>query len=822
MNLFRNATLRQKQTRIMMTSVTVALLLAAAGYISSEVFRFRSELVRFLHRRCQVIGGVCTAALDFNDAKTAAETLSSLARDPHFIGAVLYDKTGAVFATNQNPQQPPHHAPGRLTADVALSHPHSLGVARRILHKDSGEFLGTLYMESDLQALHTRLREQLLIGGVVLLAALGAAWFLAGRLQRVVVQPILELLATARSVAASRDYTKRATRQSNDELGQLVDGFNDMLQQVQNRDAELQLAQNFLEQRVEDRTNELQAEVAERRQSEVAVMESQRFLQSTLDALSAHIAILDESGVIISVNAVWNRFAQSNCQSAARFGVGVNYLEVSDHSQGECAEEAPAVARGIRAVLAGEREEFSLEYPCHSPAEKRWFIVRVTRFSGEGTRRIVVAHENITERKQADEERSRLVEFLEASSNEVYVFGSETLRFSYVNASARKNLGYTLEQMAKFTPVDLKPEFTEESFRRTVGPLLEGKAAKHVFQTMHRRADGTNYPVEICLQLVSNSSERVFLAVVNDITERKKTEAELEKAHRKLLEVSRMAGMAEVATGVLHNVGNVLNRVNVSATLLSETVRKSAQPDLARVVALLREQNENLGAFFTNDPRGPKVPLFLAQLADKFARQQETQLQELDSLVKNIGHIKDIVAMQQSYARVSGVTETLPVTDLVEDTLRMNAGSFQRHELEVVREFSPDLPAITTDKHKVLQILVNLVRNAKHACDASGRTDKRVAVRVTHGDGRVKIQVSDNGVGIAPENLNRVFNHGFTTKKDGHGFGLHSGANAARELGGSLTVHSDGTGCGATFTLELPVQPAGPASAASARLSNAA
>ena len=293
-------------------------------------------------------------------------------------------------------------------------------------------------------------------------------------------------------------------------------------------------------------------------------------------------------------------------------------------------------------------------------------------------------------------------------------------------------------------------------------------------------------------------------------------------AHRKLLDVSRQAGMAEIATGVLHNVGNVLNSVNVSATLLSETVRKSPQPDLARVVALLREQGDTLGAFFASDPRGPKVPGFLAQVADKFARQQETQLKELDSLVKNIGHIKDIVAMQQSYAKVSGLTETLKVDELVEDTLRMNAGSFQKHEVELVRDIGADLPAITTDKHKVLQILVNLVRNAKHACDDAGRTDKQVTVRVTHGEGRVRIQVSDNGVGIAPENLNRIFNHGFTTKKDGHGFGLHSGANAAKELGGSLTVASDGPGKGATFTLELPVQPAGLANAAPARFSDAA
>ncbi len=114
---------------------------------------------------------------------------------------------------------------------------------------------------------------------------------------------------------------------------------------------------------------------------------------------------------------------------------------------------------------------------------------------------------------------------------------------------------------------------------------------------------------------------------------------------------------------------------------------------------------------------------------------------------------------------------------------------------------------MTTEKHKVLQILVNLMRNAKYACDESGRNDKRLTVRLTNGDDRVRISVIDNGVGIPAENLTRIFNHGYTTRKDGHGFGLHSAALAARELGGALQVRSQGAGFGATFTLELPVHP---------------
>ena len=159
--------------------------------------------------------------------------------------------------------------------------------------------------------------------------------------------------------------------------------------------------------------------------------------------------------------------------------------------------------------------------------------------------------------------------------------------------------------------------------------------------------------------------------------------------------------------------------------------------------------------------------------------------------------------MQQSYAKLCGVAETVTVAALIEDSLRMNAGALTRHGVAVCREIG-DVPPITVDKHRILQILVNLIRNAKYACDESGRPEKIVTIRAESDDRAVRISVIDNGVGIHPDNLGRLFRHGFTTRKTGHGFGLHSGALAAKELGGSLTAHSDGPGCGATFILELP------------------
>ena len=286
-----------------------------------------------------------------------------------------------------------------------------------------------------------------------------------------------------------------------------------------------------------------------------------------------------------------------------------------------------------------------------------------------------------------------------------------------------------------------------------------------------------------------------------------RTQAELQEAHQALVRASRQAGMAEVASSVLHNVGNVLNSVNVSANLLDELIQTFKASGLARVAAMLEEQGDQLGSFIASDDRGKRLPTYLAQLSSQLLTDREAALKELASLVKSVEHIKDIVRMQQSYATHGGVVESVAVADLVNDSVRLNAEAFSRHGVTLACEFE-EVPAITVDKHRVVQILVNLIRNAKYACEDSGGGDKRITIRVTRCALGVAIAVVDNGVGIPTENMTRIFSHGFTTRRGGHGFGLHSAALAAQELKGSLRVASDGPGCGATFRLELPIAPA--------------
>jgi signal transduction histidine kinase len=293
-----------------------------------------------------------------------------------------------------------------------------------------------------------------------------------------------------------------------------------------------------------------------------------------------------------------------------------------------------------------------------------------------------------------------------------------------------------------------------------------------------------------------------------EIHERIETQSKLEETHKQLLQVSRQAGMAEVATGVLHNVGNVLNSVSVSATVVCDRLRQSEVDDLLRAAAMLEGRNGQLAQFLTEDPKGKLIPEYFAKASQCLATERDELVSEMAGVVGHIEHIKEIVAMQQTYAKVFGVLEPVAPASLVCDALQMNAAAFDRHRVHVVQQIDQTVPAALVDRHKVLQILINLLRNAKYALDEQAPPEKRLEIQVSRTPlGNVSITVRDNGIGISPENLTRIFGHGFTTKKDGHGFGLHSGALAAKQMNGSLSVKSEGTGKGAAFTLELPAAP---------------
>lgn len=321
----------------------------------------------------------------------------------------------------------------------------------------------------------------------------------------------------------------------------------------------------------------------------------------------------------------------------------------------------------------------------------------------------------------------------------------------------------------------------------------------------------TRHRVRTALEEAKETLEQRVIERTHELREqieaKDRAHADLAAAQQRLIELSRRAGMAEIATGVLHNVGNVLNSVNVSTSLVASKVRESRVENLAAAIQMLEQHSADLPAFLEKDPRGQRVLPYLTKLGSHFRSERDSLLSELEALSSHVGHIKQIVATQQNYAQVSGLVENLQLADLVDDALRIVEPGMAGKGIQIERDFE-SLPEIAAEKHNILQILLNLLRNAKQAVrEENGAGPPLIRIRIHRlGKSRVSLAVEDNGVGLPPENLTRIFGHGFTTKVGGHGFGLHSCALAASQMGGSLRAESDGPGHGATFTLELPLK----------------
>jgi PAS domain S-box-containing protein len=290
-----------------------------------------------------------------------------------------------------------------------------------------------------------------------------------------------------------------------------------------------------------------------------------------------------------------------------------------------------------------------------------------------------------------------------------------------------------------------------------------------------------------------------------DITALKEAEARLSELHRNLLDVSRQAGKAEIATGILHNIGNTLTSVNVSVQLVDQGLRALRLSGVDRTAALLEDKAQELGTFLVSDPQGQQLPAYLRALATQLSGEQEALLHEVALLKERVEHVKAVVSMQQEHASAVGVLEQVPVPQLLHDALRLHTAAFKQFDIQVHSEYAA-MPPVIVDRHKLLQVLLNLLNNARQSLQASGRPDKQLTLRVESAPGeRLRISIADNGVGISPEHLPRLFSAGFTTRKEGHGFGLHISALTAMEMSGTLSCVSAGPGQGATFTIELPL-----------------
>ncbi|MEO5970686.1 MAG: ATP-binding protein [Bdellovibrionia bacterium] len=278
---------------------------------------------------------------------------------------------------------------------------------------------------------------------------------------------------------------------------------------------------------------------------------------------------------------------------------------------------------------------------------------------------------------------------------------------------------------------------------------------------------------------------------------------QLRAVQQSALENAHMAGMAEIATGVLHNIGNTINTVNIANEVLIESINASEISTIIQASNIMSGHRDNLLEFITHDPKGILLLNLFMEAGKVFEQEQKSLLREALALQQGLTVVKEAIAMQQDYAGTGLHQEEIQIPSFLEDVLRLEAASFDHHKVEVRKDLS-DTGPVVIQKNKLLNVVINLFRNAREAMEDLPESDRVLTIRTFEEGEYIAIEVKDMGVGMDSKILKMLFTQGFTSKKNGHGFGLHSAANAMAELGGSIKADSPGPGKGAQFTILLP------------------
>lgn len=291
-------------------------------------------------------------------------------------------------------------------------------------------------------------------------------------------------------------------------------------------------------------------------------------------------------------------------------------------------------------------------------------------------------------------------------------------------------------------------------------------------------------------------------ALEEDLKKRIEMEKTVELLNKNLVVAARQAGMADVATSVLHNVGNTLNSVMVSLSVLRDHFQYNDFKKLLAASNMLEANLSNLIPYLTEDEKGKLIPTYLITLIKSLYTKYELSATEITHINTHIKHIESIISMQQNVSGTKLIPENVFLPDVVETAIQM-AGI--KEDILIKKQYNAS-PSVVTDKSKLIQVLLNLILNAKDALlsNSSSTVEKTITIMITEIPDHIQISVKDNGIGIEQKNLNNIFAFGFTTKTNGHGFGLHGSALTAKELGGNLQVSSQGLGFGTTFSLTIP------------------
>ncbi|NQT74036.1 MAG: PAS domain S-box protein [Chloroflexi bacterium] len=596
-----------------------------------------------------------------------------------------------------------------------------------------------------------------------------------------------------------------------DEIAKLSRVFDEMTDKLRRSHLELEATNASLENIVEQRTGELTRtneeltkEILERKQAQQVAQESEEKYREVVERASDGICIVSE-GLIKYTNPRAVEIVGYVPQEIIDTPL-TNYIH---------ADELENVVAVYTRRVAGEEVPTSYYSALqHKDGRKIDVEFSAGMVMYEGVLCDLVVVRDITERKQAEDKLRESEKGLKRAQQIAHVGSWEwNLGDGSFWLSDEMQRIHGIDDIGQFNSflsiIDtlIHPDDIEETQQAAERAMTSGIGPNLVYRIV--RPSGEVRWVEAMApevnRLADDGSPLILIGTIQDITERNQAEEGLKLANKRLVETAREAGMAEVATGVLHNVGNVVNSAGITTSTIVETVRNSRMGNLSKVTTMLEEHKDDLGSFLSNDTQGQKLQIYLTEL-DKHLSEENAKLNdEVNDLSERMQHIIEIINLQQSYSKTAGLTEIVSPCEIMEDALRINSGALIRHSVKVTREFE-DLPPIPIDRHKALQILTNLISNAKYALNKNDRLSKKLTLRIKNSDDdRIRFEVADNGTGIAQEDFSQIFSYGFTTKKDGHGFGLHSGALAAKQMGGSLQVYSKGRGKGATFTLDLPI-----------------
>jgi len=489
-------------------------------------------------------------------------------------------------------------------------------------------------------------------------------------------------------------------------------------------------------------------------------------------------------------------------------------------------EDFREVKKAFLAHLQGRNPTFECEFRFHTQSsEVKWFLTRgiiVERDSQGKPLRLSGTCLDITDRKQATidllESQSRFRKMIEHNPVPM-VIANKLQELEYCNEKFVEIFGYRAE--------DFK---NSRSWRRMItdyeGVTMRHKCIAQDKEELEKKEwrmtcrNGDIRDVELKCMLLGD----VIVVAIHDITQLKSTEArilqfnkELEKrvedrtlqlvaTQEELLDKAHRAGMAVIATDSIHNIGNILNSVNVSIEEVSNILGTSMLSGLHKLARLLGDHESNLGDFFLNDPRAKLLPRYLSGLEKTLSDEHNAIHQEIDCLTTKFNLMRDVVMTQQSYAKMNLETVDASIIELIEDSLRIHAPSISENQIHIHRDYRHKLTA-TIAKAKLVHVITNLIKNSRDALLTKPEDSPRhLWIRISKRDQNWgEIRISDNGCGIKQDVLNRIFNHGFTTKTNGFGFGLHSCANLMTEMGGYVQARSEGEGRGATFILNFPL-----------------